>query len=185
MGQVPIIFLDLDGVLNSFRLLLQLSRTDPTEEEVEYATKIATKYYHGYPVDMLIHDLRSIDPLCVEYLNQIIEASDADAVLSSTWRFSHSISGLQKLLEFRGFKGELIDITPVNVKSPAKLRGYEIQAWLDLNPEVESMVILDDDTDMAHLSSHLVRTDLAVGLTKKDAQRAISILLEPVRPVRT
>lgn len=177
-----VVFLDIDGVLNSSQLFKRLSNTEPTEEETALATEIANKYYHGYPVDMLVHDLRSIDPICVGYLNQIIEASAAIVILSSSWRYCHNIVGLQKLLEFRGFKGMLVDITPVNVKGPERLRGYEIQAWLDLNRDVENIVILDDDTDMAHLSSHLVRTDLAVGLTEENAHQAISVIV-PVRPI--
>jgi hypothetical protein len=97
--------------------------------------------------------------------------------VSSSWRFIHSIPGLQKILEFHGFKGEIIDFTPIRVKftGPNKLRGYEIQAWIDLNP-IENMVILDDDSDMAHLIGHLVKTNKKTGLTEEDARKAISIV---------
>lgn len=35
-------------------------------------------------------------------------------------------------------------------------RGYEIQSWLDSNPDYTAIVILDDDRDMAHLLPWLV-----------------------------
>jgi hypothetical protein len=177
-----ILFLDFDGVINSTRSILRAEKTTPTWPERDFALELGKQYYVGYPEDLLVLDLRGIDPICVGYLNQIIEASKASVVVSSSWRFCHNIVGMQKLLEYHGFKGQLIDITPVNVKAPQKLRGYEIQAWLDLHPEVENMAILDDDTDMAHLSQYLVRTDLAVGLTEENARQAISILV-PVRSV--
>ena len=152
----------------------------------DFSIELCNQHYVGYPEDLLTLDLRGIDPVCIGYLNQIVEASNASVVVSSSWRFCHSITGMQKLLEYHSFKGQLIDITPVNIKGPSsKLRGYEIQAWLDLHPGVDRFIILDDDTDMAHLKSHLVLTDRSVGLTEQDAQRAISILLAPVGSVRT
>jgi hypothetical protein len=178
-----ILFLDFDGVVNSTRSIIKAEKTEPIQAEKDFAIDLGKQYYLGYPEDQLILDLRCIDPVCVGYLNQIIEASNASVVVSSSWRFCHSFDGMQKLLEYHGFKGQLIDITPVSIKARHKLRGYEIQAWLDLHPKVENMVILDDDTDMAHLSSHLVRTDLAVGLTEENAKQAISIIV-PVRTVR-
>lgn len=179
-----VLFLDFDGVLNSTRSLTKAEKTEPTWVERDFALELGNQYYVGYPEDLLVLDLRGIDPTCVGYLNQIIEASDAAVVVSSSWRFSHSVVGMQKLLEYHGFKGQLIDITPVNIKGRHKLRGYEIQAWLDLHPEVDNMVILDDDTDMAHLSSHLVRTDLSIGLTEENARQAISVIV-PVGAVGT
>jgi hypothetical protein len=175
-----ILFLDFDGVVNSTRSIIKAEKTEPSQAEKDFAIDLGKQYYLGYPEDQLILDLRCIDPVCVGYLNQIIEASNASVVVSSSWRFCHSFAGVQKLLEYHGFKGQLIDITPVSIKSRYKLRGYEIQAWLDLHPEVNSFVILDDDNDMAHLSDYLVKTDLAVGLTQENVMQAISIII-PVR----
>jgi hypothetical protein len=77
----------------------------------------------------------------------------------------------------------VIDITPV---MRGVQRGIEIQAWLDANanvPEgsilmpkltVEEFVIVDDDSDMAHLTeSKLVQTDNDLGLTLKNAREII------------
>jgi hypothetical protein len=56
-------------------------------------------------------------------------------------------------------------------------RGEEIQAWLTENPDVTQFVILDDDSDMAHLIDHLVQTDHKVGLTAADVKKASLFLI--------
>lgn len=59
------------------------------------------------------------------------------------------------------------------------IRGAEIAAWLAEQADVESFVILDDDSDMGHLAHRLVETDCVIGLTQEDADRAIAILNAP------
>lgn len=173
---MDVLFLDIDGVLNSTRSLLHAEKATPTNPEVDFLFGLSNTYYSGYPVSILTVDLLGLDTACIKHLNLVIEATGAQVVVSSSWRFCHNIVGLQKLLEYRGFKGELIDITPVNLVGPEKLRGHEIQAWLDLNPEADRFVILDDDDDMGHLKRYLVKVDKKVGLTEKNALEAISIV---------
>ena len=55
-------------------------------------------------------------------------------------------------------------------------RGLEIQKWLDKNPGVDKFIILDDDSDMVHLMSHLLQTDGEFGLTNEIADEAIKRL---------
>lgn len=176
------LFLDVDGVINSTRSLLRANKATPTTYERDFLFELSNTYYSGYPVSILTHDLLGLDQECIKHLNLVLEATGAQVVVSSSWRFCHNIVGLQKLLEYRGFKGELIDITPINLMGPNKVRGHEIQAWLDLNPEVDRFVIIDDDSDMAHLKRYLVLVDKKVGLTEKNALEAISIIKSnPVR----
>lgn len=170
------IFLDLDGVLNSTQSLLRANKATPTESERDFLSELSRTYYSGYPLEALTTDLLGIDQVCVKHLNLVIEVTGAQVVVSSSWRFCHNIVGLQKLLDYRGFKGDLVDITPVNLIGHDKVRGHEIQAWLDLNPEVDRFVIIDDDSDMAHLRRYLVLVDSKVGLTEKNALEAISIV---------
>jgi hypothetical protein len=175
-----ILFLDFDGVLVSSQSRLQASKDiaskdNPTESERKFLLELASTCYKGYPLSVLTHDLLGLDRGCIKHLNTILDASKASVVVSSSWRFSHNLTGLQKLLEFRGFTGRLVDITPTNLMDVS--RGTEIQAWIDLNPEVERIVILDDNTDMDHLSRFLVKVNSKTGLTAKDARRAISIII--------
>lgn len=170
-----VLFLDVDGVLNSTESVLKSNKTSPTREEKAFLLKLCITHYRGYPLSTLTTDLLGLRSECIENLNTILEASDASVVLSSSWRFSHNLKGLQKLLEFRGFRGQLVGITPINLMGAT--RGAEIQAWMSLNPEVERIVILDDNTDMGHLKRFLVKVDRKTGLTKMDATKAISIIV--------
>lgn len=173
---MDVLFMDIDGVLNSTRSLLRANKVEPTESERDFLFELSNTYYSGYPLSVLTADLLGLSRECIKNLNLVIEATGVQVVVSSSWRFCHNIVGLQKLLEYRGFRGELIDITPINLVGSNKVRGREIQAWLDLNPEVDRFVIVDDDSDMAHLKRYLVLVDKKVGLTEKNALEAISIV---------
>lgn len=80
------------------------------------------------------------------------------------------------MLAIYGFdNAEVIGATP----RLGRKRGYEIQEWLDNNPDVTHYVILDDNSDM--LDSQLgnfVKTDMFRGLCGADAEKAIKILNE-------
>lgn len=177
------VFLDVDGVLNSTEHLMSLKEVAPaTSEEEDTIFKVSPYLVRGYPKDMLLHDMRSIDSKAVALLNNLLERSRAKVVISSSWRHLLTLSVIQGLLEHQGFKGEPLGMTPLQVEAPPgcgeALRGHEIQAWLTEHPEVDRFVILDDDTDMAHLEDRLVRTEFAVGLTVEDVERAL-VLLNP------
>lgn len=151
---MKILFLDIDGVLNHHDWWRR-------REELPDDSSAFDRY---------LHDL---DPVAVGYLNEIIEATKAKVVISSTWRMHSSLSDLRGLLKKAGFVGDLIDKTP---RIPAH-RGREIQLWLDeaiLN--VESFVILDDDDDMEHLSSRLVKTSMFHGLLPSHVEAVVAML---------
>jgi hypothetical protein len=113
-------------------------------------------------------------PNCVAALNRIIEATDADIVVSSTWR-SMGIATCIGNLRRWGVRGEVVGLTPHH---PGGFRGAEIQEWLDSHGKhVASFVILDDDQDMGEtLMPKLVKTTCATGLCMEDAEKAIALL---------
>jgi hypothetical protein len=123
-------------------------------------------------------------PDCVAALNRITDETGARVVVSSTWR-KCGISKMRGFLNEWGVTGKAIGCTPDLSKQACGFlvgaqRGDEIQCWLDERElhkgDVESFVILDDDSDMKHLTPHLVRTTFEYGLTMKDAERAIELL---------
>jgi len=139
---MKIIFLDIDGVLNSVN---------------------SFKYQHRRN----IQDYDEPFPHYVKILNLILRKTDAEIVLSSTWRI-HGLDYMNKLFEQCGIIKQIFSMTPrLHIK-----RGLEIQRWLDDHKdlEIESFVIIDDDSDMEHLMDHLVKTDNKTGLTKKYIQ---------------
>lgn len=147
---MKIIFLDIDGVLNSHQWI----------RANEHLLKTQQLSMH---VDL--------DKEAVARLERLVKQTEAKIVISSTWRIVHSLSSLRDILGRHGFTGEVIDKTPkLNIA-----RGLEIQQWLDKNP-VESFVILDDSSDMAHLLNKLVRTSFDDGLQDKHVEAAIELL---------
>ena len=87
-----------------------------------------------------------LDSRCVILLRQIVEATDAVIVLSSTWRILYSKEVLEGMFQVTGFPYiNIIDITPNHDNHS---RGYEIQKWMEAHPGDYTYVILDDDTDM-------------------------------------
>lgn len=144
---MKIIFLDIDGVLNS----------------VSYFKSINDL---GDPDDRL-------DPTAVALLNKIIQATDAKIVISSSWRLGKSISQLQNVFDKHCIIGTIIGLTTDDYNS----RGIQIQQWIDnSNLIIDSFIILDDDNDMCHLNNHLIKTCVKDGLTIDCVSLAISKL---------
>lgn len=162
---MKIIFLDIDGVLNS-RQSFKKTRQEYPGDEIRYDTP---------------------HPDHIQELNFIVKHTNAKVVISSTWRTSFSSLAMHRFLRVLGFVGDVIDNTP----RLDTYRGTEIQSWLlaheskikkykDSNlynyEPIETFVILDDDSDMENLSEYLVQTSNDVGLTHQDAIKAVEIL---------
>lgn len=145
-----VIFLDVDGVLNS-------------ENFYRWLGDNHKRKYCGYE----LLDQRAI--LC---LQDIVFVTGADIVLSSSWRLSRSC--LKRLEEqLLPYDLRFVDRT---VSIPHEDRGSEIKEWLSRHPYVTHFVILDDDSDMGDLMDHLVKTSVQSGLLPGDTWRAIKIL---------
>lgn len=157
-----VLFLDIDGVLNShdwFKLRRKEAPTGASQSE------------------RLVRDL---DPRAVGRLNIIMDQTDASCVLSSTWRTGFGLDATREALSRYGFeKRRLISATP-DFAMPTESglfvgarRGSEIQAWLNEHPECDSFAIVDDDSDMGPLLPRLVATSMAYGLTDSEMVRLI------------
>lgn len=167
MTILDILFLDIDGVLNS----TEYSLSDrPTPEERS--------------------GVLGIDPVAVKRLNHVVSHDfyPLRIVVSSTKRHHRSMDDLDTMLRQRGFcGGPLLGKTPdcatFRGAGAFKERGDEIQAWLDVAPcfglSVRSFAILDDDADMGHLSDRLVQTTFARGLEDVHVGRVLELLREP------
>ena len=113
----------------------------------------------------------------LDCLKQIVDATGAEIVLSSTWRlFPLSRREIKKSLATVGL--DFIDRTDELDDG----RGAEIDAWLCKHPEVENFVILDDeDRDMkGEFADHIVRTSFYTGLLPEHVEKAIKILNKEV-----
>ena len=155
---IKIIFLDVDGVLN----------TSKTTRRLDCCNKFTF-----------------VDTRKVLRLRDIVERTGAQLVLSSTWRFGADPKAfwlereaLRELVaEFRRVRCPLwFDTTPY---LPATKRWQEINAWLILH-NVEDFIILDDwgEEEFRPMMDRLVKCDPRKGLTKERAELAIQMLGE-------
>jgi hypothetical protein len=107
----------------------------------------------------------------IRRLQTILDDTGAKVVLCSSWRLMEG--GREFLENYCGIP--ILDITPGPYAD--KIRGHDVQEWLDAHPEVDDYVILEDETDcLPHQLPHLVVCDPEVGLTETMAYRATYIL---------
>ena len=144
-----IIFLDIDGVLNSHRKL----------KEVYDRTHRPHSGYN-YP----------FDEICLSNLKFLVETTDSKIVITSTWRKDQE--GRNKIIEaLKEYELDhhIIGYTPILHTS----RGKEIKEYLSTLEEQPNFIILDDDTDMEDLKDYLIKTNIQVGLTSDNTEEAI------------
>jgi hypothetical protein len=115
--------------------------------------------------------IANIDPNAVKLINCIIAMTNAEIVVSSTWRSDWNIP---YLLRYAGLIRPIYGITPL---SKDRHRGREIKEWLDEHPEVTNYVIIDDDNDMLEEQEpHFVQTSWYEGINDYNVEKAIEIL---------
>lgn len=133
---MKIIFLDIDGVLNSGRSFIAFSHlAREADNDDPYYMKITKA---------------TIDAVSVGLLNRVLRDFDARIVLSSTHRMHFpegeaKLEMIQDYLNYLGVEGHrCVGYTPrFNA-----IRGAEIKHWLDETEfDVESIIILDDSSD--------------------------------------
>lgn len=144
---MKIIFLDIDGVLNSDPFLTE-------QHDVGF-----------------FDDIDQIDPSRVVLLNNLIERTNANIVISSSWRLQFKFEDLVKFLHKVGVKGNIVGKTPDLLHN----RDLEITKWIvDNSPS--NIVILEDAHDMNELDPFAVMTDPDVGLSEDDVEKAVKVL---------
>ena len=124
-------------------------------------------------VDIFNEDM--LDERAIVQLKKIVEATNAEIVLSSSWRwYKETRDKIHRQLRQKGI--DFVDTTPREIDITMS-RGAEIKAWLDNHPEVEKFVILDDDElQIEEYLPYHVKTNFKYGLTREKAAEAIKIL---------
>ena len=174
---MKVLFLDIDGVLNSenwFAYRIYCVKNNMVNILMNFVDTDDRN---------IKHKLTMLDDRAMANLNRIVEETDCKVVLSSSWRSSIESENIftQNLLKLKGFKYEFYDVTPRLWFSDFSIRrGEEIKFWLDKESEkheIESFVILDDDSDMLpEQMNNFIHVDGQVGLTDRDVLTAIEIL---------
>ena len=174
---MKVLFLDIDGVLNSenwFAYRIYCVKNNMVNILMNFVDTDDRN---------IKHKLTMLDDRAIANLNRIVEETGCKVVLSSSWRSSIESENIftQNLLKLKGFKYEFYDVTPRLWFSDFSIRrGEEIKFWLDKESEkheIESFVILDDDSDMLpEQMNNFIHVDGQVGLTDRDVLTAIEIL---------
>lgn len=124
-------------------------------------------------IDIFQEDILDVRAIC--QLRRIVETTNAEIVLSSSWRwYKETRDKIHHQLRQKGI--DFVDTTPREIDITMS-RGAEIKAWLDNHPEVEKFVILDDDElQIEEYLPYHVKTNFKYGLTREKAAEAIKIL---------
>jgi hypothetical protein len=140
IAPTKVLFLDIDGVLNSGR------------------TAAATG---GYPYCFDEANKARFDWIAVGLIRKLCEKEDASIVLSSSWRRGkNAVHECANGLDLPIFD-KTLDLPGV--------RGEEIQDWLNRHPEVTHYAIVDDNSDMLESQKeHFVQTSMEDGLSFSD-----------------
>jgi hypothetical protein len=140
------LFLDIDGVLNSF----DDYAVDGKEflENIENITFILSKRQMGL-------------------LNNIIDKYHPKIILSSYWRNRYPLSKLQKKFEEAGFKGKILAITP-SFGGEHEDRWQQIKHYIEDNDVSEYIILDDSPLDRKNTKfPNWIKTDSYHGLDQK------------------
>lgn len=150
MVAMKVIFLDIDGVMNSRRYI---KRIDVDFDDPKY----------------------QMDPDAVVRLNAISDQTGALIVVTSTWRkaFTYYLDKLQDCIASYGIKAPVIGMT-LDLVLDGYSRKDEIVAWLADHSDADTYVVLDDEG--IDLPGHLVQTKFDDGIQDHHVRMAVSIL---------
>ena len=111
----------------------------------------------------------------IALLRRLVGNTDANIVLSSSWRVLYNMEQLTAMFAVLGFiKIPIVAATPSLDNKP---RGYEIRQWLADKAPFADYLILDDDLDMLDSQlPYLVHTNMHCGLLSCQVDEAIVTL---------
>lgn len=139
------LFLDIDGVLNSF-------------DDYNMSGKTFLKKLHK--ISFILSGKQ------MSLLNKIVEKYDPIIVLSSYWRTRYSLEEINKMFKDRGFVGYISDKTDEQGEEHSE-RWNQIKRYIKKN-NVKNFIILDDEKISENeVSPNFIKTNSYKGLRKK------------------
>jgi hypothetical protein len=151
----PIIFLDIDGVLNKFgfrRVLESKSKIEPKIAQI----------------------IEFLDSTLIKMLNDVLTQIDARVVIISDWLLYYNHNDLIQSLKYCGLESEIDFID--NIDSPRQIR---ILNYLDDISMNVTFVILDDNDfyeSSQILHERFIKTNPNFGLQKSDIENMLTNL---------
>ena len=162
---IKVVFLDIDGVLNSNFW------NDSHQNEISDGTLV--------------------DKEKIKLLAQLVYNTNSKIILHSGWRiwFNSETKPVckeaQRLVDLLAYEGLSIDgltpdLTTEEIRKNKKfsfVKADEILSWLKSHNEVSGWVVLDDlDLHNEKIECHQVKPDQTIGLTVEDIEEAEKIL---------
>lgn len=149
---MKVLFLDIDGVLNS------------------------RHYWETLRKQGIEFDNSALDPACIKRIQHVCDTTGALIVISSSWRILFTLDELREKLSGDGLSTPIIGVTPRAIGN--KRRGWEINRWLTDNKDrlITHYAIVDDNSDMSPIGSHLVQTSWNTGIQDKHVEKLIKLL---------
>lgn len=155
---MKIIFLDIDGVLNS---------------DDWYKSGEAKKAYEKTNIVSDYH----FDPNAWKWVEKLLIETGAKIVLTSSWR-NFTLEATIK--DFTGTNFEVLNkyIVGITPRSKLRHRGKEIETFIQSTDiKIDRYVIIDDDTDfISEQLPYFVNTHWFHGITENDYNKAKKIL---------
>ena len=155
-----IVFLDIDGVLNS----------DAWDNKRQTTSNDFLK--------------NQFDPEAIKLLNELLEKIDAQIVLTSSWRLNFDLEQMNELFSSIGIKRGIVSFTPnLNAGAGYLTRGNEVLKWIIDNKNIikskplsfSDYIILDDKADyLISQTNNFFQTDKTVGLTPQVVKSIIN-----------
>jgi hypothetical protein len=124
------LFLDIDGVLATHKQYMM------NQKKFRDKNPIAKELRIPYP----------FDPKCVKVFNEILDATDADIVLSSDWKLHFSLEDIDKIFMFNGVNKSPIDTTvneDASMSNQTMNRAFQIGEYVTRN-NITNYVVIDD-----------------------------------------
>ena len=161
---MAIIFLDIDGVLAT-NIQFQMNK-ERFHEKHAWADELRVPY--------------PFDPECVKILNEIIETTDAEIVLSSDWKLHWNILELHEIFKSNGVikspRTTTLDLTNPNYGLEEE-RAYQIDTFIK-RFKPKQYVIIDDllvgpNMESSDAQDRYVQTKSSEGLKQTGVKEKI------------
>lgn len=161
---MKVIFLDHDGVI-----CLSNNWGSRHKKQKKWGKRKSSMSMKDIPIE---YRFDNFDKKAIKILNQILEKTRAEIVISSDWRLYANLEELGQYYEIQGIIKKPIDITEVfhftnwineeaipdynnfpwsRNESLEQQRHFEIKRWLRDHPEVTNWVAVDD----LHMGTHI------------------------------
>lgn len=165
---MKLIFLDIDGVMNSFE-----THADPNMPHEAWNPELMARL--GLSLN--------IYPIFVERINKITEETGARIVISSSWRIGYLAEWADVVIYLHncGLKGFIVGRTPwKNMEDCFATRGEEINGWFEQHPneKIESFIVIDDNTlgEKYTFKDNFIQTNFQQGIQDIEVEIAIKLL---------